>query len=185
MGKNIICISGNIAVGKSEVAKRLAVKLGYKLYKASESFRACARENNMSLVEFNDYVKENPSIDINIENHTKKIAQKNSNIVMDARLGFYVAPESFKVYMIADIKEAAKRLYHASKLRGEEEDYNSEEEAMVAIKHREDSEHERYLKLYNVDICDMKNYDYIIDTTNLTQEEVVNKIYEKYVNLEG
>lgn len=185
MGKNIICISGNIAVGKSEVAKSLAKKLGYKLYKASESFRACARKNNMSLVEFNDYVKKNPSIDYEIENRTKIVAKENSNIVIDARLGFYVAPESFKVYMIANIDEAAKRLYIASKLRGEEENYNSCKEAKEAIKHRENSEHERYLKLYNVDICDMKNYDYIIDTTNMTQEEVVNKIYEKYVNLEG
>ena len=57
MKKQMICISGNIAVGKTKVASILAEKLGYDLYKASQSFRSLARENNMDLVTFNEYVK--------------------------------------------------------------------------------------------------------------------------------
>lgn len=185
MKKDIICISGNIAVGKSEVAKILAEKLGFTLYKASESFRACARNLNMSLVAFNDYVKQNPDIDLSIEEHTKEVANTSHNIVIDARLGFYVAPKSFKVYMKADIDEAAKRLYKASSSRGKEESYSSCEEAKHAIEHREKSERERYMKLYKVDIHDLDSYDFVIDTTNLTQQEVANRIYEAYINLEG
>lgn len=185
MKESIICISGNIAVGKSEVAKILADKLGFTLYKASESFRAYARKLNMSLVEFNDYVKNNPDIDLSIEEHTKEVASVNTNMVIDARLGFYVAPHSFKVYMVADIDEAAKRLYNASKNRGKEENYLSEKEAKNAIEHREKSEWERYMKLYNVDIHNLSSYDFVIDTTNLTQQEVADKIYEAYMSLEG
>ena len=180
MKKQMICISGNIAVGKTEVAALLAKKMGYDLYKASQSFRSLARENNMDLVEFNEYVKFNPDIDRNIEAKTKEIIDSKTNIIIDARLGFYLAPKAFRVYMIADENVAAERLFKASVKRGKEEDYSDVEQAHNAIKIRETSEQERYLKLYNVDIHNMDNYDYVIDTTNLKPDEVASKIIKAY-----
>ena len=180
MKKQMICISGNIAVGKTEVASILARELGYSLYKASESFRSLARENNMDLVEFNEYVKANPDIDRNIEAKTKEVIDSNENIIIDARLGFYLAPKAFRVYMTADESVAAERLFKASVKRGKEEDYTNVEEAHTAIKIREASEQERYIKLYDVDIHDMDNYDYVIDTTNLEPDEVASKIIRAY-----
>ncbi|MBQ8044425.1 MAG: cytidylate kinase family protein [Clostridia bacterium] len=180
MKKQMICISGNIAVGKTEVAAKLAEKLGYGLYKASESFRRLARDNNMDLVEFNDFVKSNPDIDKNIEAKTKEVIDSNTNMIIDARLGFFLGPKAFRVYMIADESVAAERLFKASKKRGKEEEYASVEQAKEAIKIREASEQERYLKLYNVNIHDMDNYDYVIDTTNLSSDEVASKIIRAY-----
>lgn len=180
MKKQMICISGNIAVGKTEVAAKLAEKLNYGLYKASESFRRMARENNMDLVEFNEYVKNNPDIDKNIEARTKQVIDSNVNMVIDARLGFYLGPKAFKVYMIADENVAANRLFEAAKTRGKEEEYDSVEKAKQAIKIREASEQERYIKLYNVDIHNMDNYDYVIDTTNLNSDEVASNIIKAY-----
>jgi len=180
MKKQMICISGNIAVGKTQVASLLAEKLGYTLYKASQSFRSLARENNMDLVEFNEYVKSNPDIDRNIEAKTKEVIDTNTNIIIDARLGFYLAPKAFRVYMIADEKIASERLFKAQKERGSEEEYETKTQALEAIKIREASEQERYLKLYNVDIHNMDNYDYVIDTTNLNPDEVASKIIKAY-----
>jgi len=180
MKKQMICISGNIAVGKTEVASLLAKKLGYDLYKASESFRALARENNMDLVTFNDFVKSNPDIDRNIEAKTKEVIDSNTDIIIDARLGFYLEPKAFRVYMVADDTIAAERLFKACKKRGKEEEYSSVEQAKEAIKIREASEQERYLKLYNVDIHNMDNYDYVIDTTNLEPDAVASKIIKAY-----
>lgn len=180
MKKQMICISGNIAVGKTEVASLLAKKLNFGLYKASESFRALAREHDMDLVAFNDYVKSNPDIDRNIEAKTKQIIDCNNNMVIDARLGFFLEPNAFRVYMVADETVAAKRLFKACATRGKEEEYSDVEQAKQAIKVRETSEQERYLKLYNVDIHDMDNYDYVIDTTNLNSDEVASKIIKAY-----
>lgn len=180
MKKQMICISGNIAVGKTEVAALLAEKLGYNLYKASESFRSLARENNMDLVEFNEYVKANPDIDRNIEAKTEQVINSNDQMVIDARLGFYLAPKAFKVYMIANVDIAAERLFKASAKRGKEENYANVEQAKTAIKIREASEQERYKKLYDVNIHDMDNYDYVIDTTNLDSNEVALKIIKAY-----
>lgn len=41
-------------------------------------------------------------------------------------------------------------------------------------------ENERYWKLYHVHKDDMSNYDFVIDTTNLTPEEVAKMIEEEY-----
>jgi len=176
----MICISGNIAVGKTEVAKTIAEKLEYKIYKASESFRQLARDNNMDLVTFNEYVKENPDIDRDIEARTKQVVDSEENIIIDARLGFFLSPSAFRVYMIANEDVAAGRLLVAAKSRGKEEDYKNKAEAKNAISVREASERDRYLKLYNVDIHDLNNYDYVIDTTYLTSEEVALKIIRAY-----
>ena len=180
MKKQMICISGNIAVGKTEVALKLSQKLNYTLYKASESFRQLARDNNMDLVSFNDYVKANPDIDKNIEAKTKEVIDSSNNIIIDARLGFYLSCNAFKVYMTADENVASNRLFEAAKQRGKEEEYSSVEEAKKAIKIRETSEQERYIKLYGVDIHNLDNYDYVIDTTHMTSDEVVLRIIKAY-----
>lgn len=166
--------------GKTEVASKLAKSLNYGLYKASESFRKLARDNNMDLVQFNNYVKSNPDIDKNIEEKTKEVIENNNEMIIDARLGFYLSKNAFRVYMIADEAVAAERLFEAAKKRGKEEEYSSVTEAREAIKIRETSEQERYLKLYGVDIHNLDNYDYVIDTTNLNSDAVTLKILRAY-----
>jgi len=175
MKKQMICITGNVAVGKSEVAKKIATTLEWNIYKASQAFREKAREMNMSLVDFCMYVEAHPEIDKQIEETTKMVVANNDKLVVDARLGFYLAPNSFKVYMTSDIEVAAERLLLASKTRGEEEEYSSLEEVREAITLREETERNRYIKLYGVDIYDMSQYDFVIDTTNLSSSEVAEK----------
>ena len=41
-------------------------------------------------------------------------------------------------------------------------------------------ENDRFFKIYGIHKDDMSNYDFVIDTTNLTVEEVKNEILEKY-----
>lgn len=185
MKKQMICITGNIAVGKSEVAKEIASILDWNLYKASQAFREKAREMDMSLVDFCVYVESHPEIDKKIEETTKNIVLNNEQIIVDARLGFYMAPSAFKVYMTSDVEVAAERLLKASKNRGKEEEYNSIEEVREAITLREETERKRYIKLYGVDIHNLSNYDFVIDTTHLSSSEVAKKIIEAYKKWEG
>ena len=39
-------------------------------------------------------------------------AKEHDNFIIDARLGWYAVPESFKVYLTIDINEAAKRAFY-------------------------------------------------------------------------
>lgn len=179
MKKEIITITGDLASGKSTISKILCEKLGYKYYSNGLYFRNLAKEYNMDVTSFGAYVKDHPEIDIEIENNTEVFARENNRVVIDARLGFYKVPDSFKVYLKVDIDVASKRAYSDEK-RKDTENHKSIEEYKNSLIKRTNLENERYLKLYNIDRTNMSNYDLVIDTTNKSIDEVVNIIITEY-----
>ncbi|MBO6145581.1 MAG: cytidylate kinase family protein [Bacilli bacterium] len=177
--KNIISISGELASGKSTIINHLLEDLGYTVYRNGEYFRKLAKEMNMSVTDFNVYVEDHPEIDRQIENSAAEYAKENDEFIIDARLGWYAVPESFKVYVTVDIDEAAKRAFNDPN-RKETESFNTIEEQKADIQKRYKLENDRYFNLYNVHKDDLSNYDFVIDTTNLTPKEAANKIKEEY-----
>lgn len=182
--KNIIALSGDLASGKGAVSEILIEKLGYDIYRNGEYFRSLAKKHNMDLQEFGEFVEKHPEIDREIENSAKKHAENHDNFIIDARLGWYAVPESFKVYLKVDIDEAAQRAFNDEK-RKDLESYSSVEEHKKALMERTESENTRYLSLYGVDRTDMNNYDLVIDTTDKTPEEVADLIIKEYNNWEN
>lgn len=181
MKKHIISITGDLASGKSTVSKMLAEKLGYSIYKNGEYFRNLAKEHNMNVTEFNKYVEEHPEIDKQIELNAKTYAETHDKIIIDARLGWYSVPESFKIYLKVDLDESAKRAFSDEK-RKTTENFATIEEYKEDLKKRYNLENNRYFKLYGIRKNDMNNYDLVIDTTNMTIEEVFDKIINEYKN---
>ena len=177
--KSIISLSGDLASGKGEVSKILMSKLSYGIYRNGEYFRKLAKEYNMDLQTFGEYVKDHPEIDIEIEKSAENYARNNDRFIIDARLGWYAVPESFKVYLKVDIDEAARRAFN-DKNRKDLENYTSIEEHKKALIKRFKEENERYFKLYGIRKEDYSNYDLVIDTTNKTPEEVANIIIKEY-----
>lgn len=181
--KNIITVTGNIAAGKTYIVDSLAKILNMKTYSGSESFRKLARKHKMSVTDFNEYVIKYPEVDRKIDATTARHIKRKNNIIVDARLGWYVIPNSFKVYIKVDMETATTRLVEESKKRGKEEQYINKEEAKKAIISREKFERARYIKEYSVDLLDEKNYDFIIDTSKLnlkTSVDIIKEAYEKY-----
>ena len=179
MKKNIISLSGELASGKGTVSRILAQKLDFGIYCNGDYARSLAKDLGMDITEFNIYVKEHPEIDRQIEQNAKEYAKTHENFVIDARLGWYVVPESFKVYLKVDIDEAAKRAFYDAK-RKYSEDLHSIEEQKADMQKRYQIENERYYKLYNVRKEDESNYDIVIDTTNMTPDEVADIIVTEY-----
>lgn len=179
MNIHIITMAGDIASGKGTVTSLLKEELGYEIYKNGEYVRKLAKDMNMSIVEFQEYLNQHEEIDREVEKSASIYAKEHDNLIIDARLGFYAVPHSFKVYLKVDLREAARRAYNDS-LRKDTEIYNSIEEAMRDIKYRYDQENMRYLKTYNVKRDDMNNYDLVIDTTQKAPEEVANIILTQY-----
>ena len=99
--------------------------------------------------------------------------------MIDARLGWYAVPESFKVYLKVDIDIAAKRAFEDMARKNTEKFASVEEQKQDMIK-RYKLENERYWNLYKVRKEDESNYDLVIDTTNYTPEEIADKIIEEY-----
>ena len=179
MNIHIITMAGDIASGKGTVTSLLKEELGYEIYKNGEYVRKLAKDMNMSIVEFQEYLNQHEEIDREVEKSASIYAKEHDNLIIDARLGFYAVPHSFKVYLKVDLREAARRAYNDS-LRKDTEIYNSIEDAMRYIKYRYDQENMRYLKTYNVKRDDMNNYDLVIDTTQKAPEEVANIILTQY-----
>lgn len=181
MKRKIISIAGDLSSGKTTVTKLMKEKLGYEIYRNGEYFRKLAAEKGMSVTEFNVYVEKHPEIDRQIEQSAKEYAENRENLIIDARLGWYAVPDSFKVYLRVDIDEAAKRAYNDPG-RKKTENFKTIEEQKADLIKRFNLENERYYNLYGVRKDDMSNYDFVLYTTNLTPEEVNSKIIEAYNN---
>ena len=180
MGKrNIISLSGELASGKGTVSKILMKELNYGVYRNGDYFRSLAKKNNMDVTTFNLYVEKHPEIDRQIENSASEYAKDHDKFIIDARLGWYAVPESFKVYLTVDINVSAQRAFNDPN-RKDTEKFSTVEEQKEDIQKRYALENERYLKLYNIRKDDLSNYDLVIDTTKLTPEEVAKKIIEEY-----
>ena len=181
--KDVISITGDLASGQSTVSKMLAEDLGFFLYRNGTYFRELAIKSGMSVTEFGFYVKDHPEIDIEIERSATEYAKNNENIVIDAKLGWYAVPESFKVYLKVDINVAAKRAFYDAN-RKDSEKFDTIEEQKADIEKRYKLENERYWELYQVRKEDESNYDLVIDTTNQTAEEtadIIEKEYKKWL----
>ena len=179
--RNIISLSGDLASGKGTISKILMEKLNYGVYRNGDYFRKLAKEHNMNLSEFGEYVKIHTEIDEQIEKSAKEYAKDHDNFIIDARLGWYAVPESFKVYVKVDIDEAARRAFYDED-RKDIENYETIEEHKKALIERTNLENERYLNLYNVKRDDMNNYDLVVDTTEKTPLEVAELIIKEYGN---
>ena len=180
MKKHIISITGDLAAGKTTITNLLINDLeGYTIYKNGERFRKMAAEKGMSISKFGEYVDKHPEIDKEIDNLARIYGEENDYFIIDARIGWYTVPTSFKIYLKVDPDIGAQRAY-GDALRKTTENFQTIEEYKIDMKKRFDGENERYVKLYNIHRDDMSNYDLVVDTTNLTIEEVKDIILQKY-----
>lgn len=177
--KNIIALSGDLAAGKGSVSEILIKDLNYGIYRNGAYARKLAEEMGLNITSFNEYLADHPEIDMQIEKSAAEYAKEHDNFIIDARLGWYAVPESFKVYLKVDINEAARRAFEDQKRKNTEYFETIEEQKQDMIK-RFKLENERYWNLYHVRKEDMSNYDLVIDTTNITAEETAEIIKKEY-----
>jgi predicted cytidylate kinase len=169
----IITISGKAGSGKSTVAKELAEKLKLKHYSIGDLMRQIAKEKNISLIELSKLAEKDSSIDLELDKKQIDLRDKN-NFVIDGRLTAHFIPYAdLKVFLDCNDKVRAERI-----LKNERKDEKSKniKELIKKIDQREQSERKRFKKLYSVDYYDKKLYNLIINTTNLSINEVVEKI---------
>lgn len=179
MKKNIITIAGDLASGKSTVIDLLKDELNYEVYRNGSYFRKLAVDMGMSVTEFNEYVGSHPEIDNQIEESAREYAKDHDNLIVDARLGWYVVPDSFKIYLTVDIDIAANRAFNDPN-RKESESFDTVEEQKADLQKRFQLENDRYFEIYGIHKDDMSNYDFVLDTSDLSPEEVKEKILEAY-----
>ncbi len=177
--KHIITITGDHASGQGTLSNNLQEKLNYEIYRNGQYVRKLAAEKGMSIVEFQTFLNEHPDLDREIEKSAANYASTRDNLIIDAKLGWYAIPESFKIYLKVDIEIAVKRAFEDAS-RKETEPFASLEEARNKILYRHREETNRWKEEYGVNRDDMSNYDLVLDTTELTPQEVCNTVLDAY-----
>lgn len=168
---NIITIFGLAGTGTSSCGKQLAEKLGYKFVSAGQIVREKAEEKNLTLGQYEQVLNTDPNLDRELDERVKQIGESGESLVMDSRLAWYFIPHSFKVKLTCRddvrIERVAKR------------DRTSVKEARGLTADREDFHNRRYMRTYGIEEYDAdSNFDLILDTTNTSVDETVEKIIE-------
>ena len=163
---------------KWTVSKILAKQLGYEIISIWNMKRKLAKEMWLNIHEFN-LLGEKPEnakeFDLKYEEFQKSL-DLNSNIILDSRLGFFAQPNAFKILLDVSEEIAGERIYKAERDTDKQESLQA---AIEEVHNRNKADYERYIKLYNVNLRDQKNYDLVIDTWDKTPEEVA-KVKESY-----
>ena len=170
----IITISGDVGSGKSTVAKIIAKKLGFKHYSTGDFMRSMAKEKKISLMQLGRLAEKSRTIDKELDERQKKLGMEKDSFVIDSRLGFHFIPNSKKVYLKVNDEIAAERIFSSKR---DDEKYNlTLRKTLDNIKERRKSEIMRYKKYYGINLMDLKNYDIVIDTSDITAEEAADRI---------
>ena len=171
----IITISGRAGSGKSTVAKQLAKKLKLKHYSIGDLMRQIAKERNISLNKLSKLAEKDESIDTALDKKNIELREED-NFVIDGRLTAHFIPYAdLKVFLDCNDNARAERILKDER---KEEKSRNIKELIKKIKQREQSERKRYKNLYNVDYQDKNLYNLMIDTTDLSVNEVLEEIME-------
>jgi len=172
----IISIGGNQGSGKSTLAKQLAEALGWPRYYMGGLRREAAIKRGLTLAEYNKLGEDDPQSDLEIDEYQKKLGETQDNFIIEGRTSWHFIPHSLKFYLDVTDEVGAKRIFLANR-SGEDKSMATLAEVLTSIKKRKISDKKRYHKFFNIDAYDSKNYDHVIDTTNLTPQEVFDQVY--------
>ncbi|MBI4447988.1 cytidylate kinase family protein [Candidatus Woesearchaeota archaeon] len=168
-----ITLGGVPGSGKTVVARILAQKLKMKHYSMGDLRRKMAKERGLTIDEFNNLPE---NTDEAVDLYQKKLGKEEDNFIIDGRLSFFFIPDSLKIYLDVNPEVAAERIFNDP--RPTENNFKDKQEVLKSINARIENDGARYKKYYGVNCYEKKNYDCVIDTSNLTIEGVVQKIVE-------
>mgnify|MGYP003965939513 FL=1 len=178
----IISFNGDHGSGKSTIAERIAKELQYERFYLGQIFRDLAKERDLTLIEYLKLGETDASIDRSADDYIVKLGKERKDFVIESRTAWHFLPNSLKIYLGVSKEEGAKRMFkhlrednHRS---NEDKGIETIEDVIVSNEKRKAADDARYQKYYSIDANEMKNYDFILDTTDLTKDEVFEKILE-------
>jgi len=168
MKKDIrIAISGRSGCGNSTVSKMVADALDLKFI--NFTFRSLASERNIDFKKVLELAQTDDSWDIEIDTRQVKIARESNGCVLGSRLAIWMLKEAdLKVYLDASANIRADRIV---KREGGDHD------AVAAFTEARDRhDHQRYLRIYNIDTDNYNFADMVINTDNITPAQITDLI---------
>ena len=162
-----IAVSGKSGCGNTTVSHLLAETL--KLRFINFTFRSLAQEKGLDLKKIIALAAADDSWDREVDTRQVQMAREGDGCVLGSRLAIWMLPEAdLKVFLTARPDTRAKRI------QGREgENLN---DILEFTTYRDQQDHERYLRIYNIDNDDYSFADLIIDTDEVSPEEITELI---------
>lgn len=165
-----IAISGRSGCGNTTICKMLAEF--YNLRFINFTFRSLAQERGVELKTILELAANDDSFDREVDTRQVMLAREEGGCVLGSRLAIWMLEEAdLKVYLEASGQVRAKRILNR--------EGGSIEEIAAFTDERDRQDHSRYLKIYNIDNDNYSFADLIIDTDNLTPQEIVDRIINR------
>jgi len=162
-----IAISGKSGCGNTTVSRIVADALGLRFI--NFTFRSLAQEKGLSLKEILALAADDDFWDREVDTRQVEMARENGGCVLGSRLAIWMLPEAdIKVFLTAKAEIRAKRIQdrEGENLKEIEEFTNS----------RDNQDHERYLRIYNINNDEYSFADLIIETDDISPSEIAKKI---------
>jgi cytidylate kinase len=174
----IITITGTEGAGKSTLSKALSEKLGLAYVYVGGIRRQLAQERGLTLAEFNKIGEEDPSTDVDVDKRVVQEVKKLGKAVVEGRTMYHFFPNSIKIFLTVEPKVAAERILNDPQAQRKNEalKFKTIDDVLRNIQERHKTDDFRYRKYYNIDAYDPKNFDFVLDTTNLTMAETLEKV---------
>ncbi len=175
----IVAIAGPPGGGKTTVAERFAQAHAYALVSAGLKFRAMAKERGMSLDAFGKAAEADPEIDRALDRAVLedilRVDASGRDVIVDGRIQPHLLAlrrvPCLKVLIDAPLAVRAKRIAGREK--------QDAVEAEREIVRREASERKRYKAIYGIDVSDRSVYDFVIDSSDKTPDQIVDLVWSK------
>lgn len=168
-----ITLSGPVAAGTTTAAKALAEKLNLEYHSAGDFFRDYMKRHNIPLPNKEEIPDD---VERELDDKLTNLLKSKKPIVVDGLYQAYFAkdvPHVLKVLLTADEDVRIKRAIERT---------HTHTETAEDVKKRDLAHDLKFRKLYaDENFLDPKFFDLVIDTTSTEQEEVVDKISNRFV----
>jgi cytidylate kinase len=164
-------LSGLSGTGSTTAAKRIAEDLGLRYVYGGAIFRNMAKQKGIPLEELVESLEQNTSIEKEVDDHLKDLARKENDILIESRTIGWILPAdvpAIRIWLTCDLTERLRRV------QSREHHPRSPENLL----RREASDNKRYRALYGIEPDDFTPFDLVLDTTDLSVDEVVRLIEE-------
>lgn len=159
--------------GRSTQARIIAEEYGLRYISTGTLFRERAEELGVSLEEMSVIAETEPELDMLLDERAREESRRGG-VVIDASLSGWMAEDpDLRIFLTCPLEERMRRIADREG-RGPGE---VEEETLS----REESERERFKRLYGADLEDLSIYDLVINT-GLYDIDGVSRIIKKAVD---